>query len=140
MNRIKQLREKTGLQQKELAAALGVTQPTISDWEAGKKAPSSKSAAALADFFHVSIDYLLARTVSANVPGSAEDARRIEALMRDDGLDEVWQLREALRRDPDRRVLFNAAKNVRPEDILTAVRILDALKESNHEYRSRDDD
>jgi transcriptional regulator with XRE-family HTH domain len=61
MNRIKELREKKGLQQKELSIDLGVSQPTISDWESGRKQPSSKSAAKIADYFSVSLDYLLGR-------------------------------------------------------------------------------
>lgn len=63
MNRIKELREKIGLAQKALAADMDVTQPTISDWEAGRKTPSSNSAKRLADYFNVSMDYLLGRSV-----------------------------------------------------------------------------
>lgn len=61
MNRIKQLREKAGKQQKELAIDLGVSQPTVSDWESGRKIPSAKSTSKLADYFQVPIDYLLGR-------------------------------------------------------------------------------
>lgn len=61
MNRIKELREARNIEQKVLAIDLGVSQPTISDWENDKKQPSSKSAAKLADYFDVSIDYLLGR-------------------------------------------------------------------------------
>lgn len=61
MNRIKLLREARNIDQKVLAIDLGVSQPTISDWENGKKQPSSKSAAKIADYFNVSIDYLLGR-------------------------------------------------------------------------------
>jgi len=61
MNRIKELRESKGIQQKELALDLGVTQPTISNWELGIKIPSAKSTRKLADYFGVSVDYLLER-------------------------------------------------------------------------------
>lgn len=61
MTRVRELREAKGIQQKELAIDLGVTQPTISDWESGRKVPSAKSAQKLADYFGVSIDYLLGR-------------------------------------------------------------------------------
>ena len=47
------------MQQKELAIALKVSQPTISDWEAGRKQPSAKSTMRLASFFKVSVEYLL---------------------------------------------------------------------------------
>lgn len=61
MNRIKELREMAGKQQKELAIDLGVSQPTVSDWESGRKVPSAKSTSKLADYFQVPIDYLLGR-------------------------------------------------------------------------------
>lgn len=76
MNRIRELREKAGKQQKELAIDLGVSQPTVSDWESGRKIPSAKSTSKIADYFQVPIDYLLGReTVTdgppePSVPGS----------------------------------------------------------------------
>lgn len=59
MNRIRDLREKKGIEQKELAFDLKVSQPTISDWETGRKKPSNKSAINLASYFNVTLDYLL---------------------------------------------------------------------------------
>ena len=40
MNIVKELRKKAGIQQKELAIIIGVSRPTVSDWEANKKDPS----------------------------------------------------------------------------------------------------
>ena len=37
LNIIKELRKKKGIQQKELALVIGVAQPTVSEWESGKK-------------------------------------------------------------------------------------------------------
>lgn len=68
MNRIKELREKRGLPQKALAADLGVSQPTICDWESGRKIPSAKSTAKLADYFRVSTDYILGREDTNIIP------------------------------------------------------------------------
>ena len=39
MNIVKELRKKKGIQQKELALAVGVAQPTVSEWELNKKEP-----------------------------------------------------------------------------------------------------
>ena len=61
MSRIRELRERKGIPQKAFAADLGVTQPTVSDWESGRKVPSAKSTANIADYFGVSIDYVLGR-------------------------------------------------------------------------------
>ena len=59
MNRIKLLREEKELYQKDLAQLLGVTTPVINYYENEKRAISAKTASILADFFEVSIDYLL---------------------------------------------------------------------------------
>lgn len=69
MNKIKELREKYGLPQKAFAADIGVTQPTVSDWESGRKVPSAKSTAKIADYFGVTVDYILGREES-NVTGA----------------------------------------------------------------------
>lgn len=61
MIRLRELREAKGLQQKELAIDLRVSQPTVSDWESERKVPSAKNTQKLADYFGVSIDYLLGR-------------------------------------------------------------------------------
>lgn len=68
MNRIKLLREQHGIEQKQLAHDLGVSQPTISCWENGSKQPSSKSVYKLADYFDVSTDYLLGREDAKKAP------------------------------------------------------------------------
>ena len=59
MNRIKELREKYKIGQKVLASEIGVSQPTISDWEAERKTPSSKNIALIAKYFNESIEYVL---------------------------------------------------------------------------------
>jgi len=53
MNIIRELRKKKGIQQKELSIEIGVSQPTVSDWEKGKKDPSSESLKKLAEYFGV---------------------------------------------------------------------------------------
>ena len=42
MNIVKELRERNGMQQKELAILVGVSRPTVSEWEHGKKDPSGE--------------------------------------------------------------------------------------------------
>lgn len=60
--RLKELREKTGMSQYAFAAAFGVAQSTVGSWEAGKREPNFETTQRLADFFDVSVDYLLGRT------------------------------------------------------------------------------
>ena len=60
-NRIKELREARNLRQSDLASAVEIDQRTISNYETGKTNPDSYALIRLADFFEVSIDYLVAR-------------------------------------------------------------------------------
>jgi len=53
MNIVKELRKKKGIQQKELAICIGVSRPTVSEWESNKKDPSGERLKKLAEFFDV---------------------------------------------------------------------------------------
>lgn len=59
MNRLKELRKEKRLTQEELAKKINVTKLTISRWERGERVPKSDKAQQLADFFGVSVGYLL---------------------------------------------------------------------------------
>ncbi len=61
MNRIRELREKIGLRQIDVANETGIDQKTLSNYETEKTNPDSYALIKLADFFHVSIDYLVGR-------------------------------------------------------------------------------
>ncbi|WP_456366203.1 helix-turn-helix transcriptional regulator [Thermococcus sp.] len=55
-NRLRELREKRGLTQEELAEALGVTRQTIIAIEKGRYNPSLRLAFRMARFFNVKIE------------------------------------------------------------------------------------
>lgn len=57
--RIKKLRKEKGLTQKELANELNVSRPTITCYETGKRTPDKERLLEIANFFNVSVDYLL---------------------------------------------------------------------------------
>ena len=61
-NRLRDLREDRDLKQKQLADLLKVHQTTYSDYELGRLNIPISALHALADFYNVSIDYLLCRT------------------------------------------------------------------------------
>ena len=62
MNRIKELRKSAKLSQEELAEKFGVERATISRWENQKHDPSIADLVRLADYFNVTVDYLLGKT------------------------------------------------------------------------------
>lgn len=53
MNLVRELRKMAGMQQKEVAIAVGVSRPTVSEWEHGKKDPSGERLMNLAKLFDV---------------------------------------------------------------------------------------
>lgn len=57
--RIKQLREDSGMDQKELAKKVGILNASLSDYENDKSEPSLKNAMKLAEALGVSIDFLV---------------------------------------------------------------------------------
>ncbi|MBW8107761.1 MULTISPECIES: helix-turn-helix domain-containing protein [Streptococcus] len=59
MNRIKNLREKEEISQDQLAKILGVNLRTLQRWESGETSIRTKNATQLADYFGVSVGYLL---------------------------------------------------------------------------------
>lgn len=61
MQRLEELRKEKDLLQKDVASAVNHSITCISDWERGKREPSIDDLIRLADFFGVSIDYLVGR-------------------------------------------------------------------------------
>ena len=61
-SRMKQLRDNSGLSQKDIAALCKSSQATIAKFETGKALPSLKNALWYADYFNVSMDYICCRT------------------------------------------------------------------------------
>lgn len=62
MRRLKELRKKKHISQVGLAMALDMNQNSISRYENGEREADYKTLIAFADFFNVSVDYLLERT------------------------------------------------------------------------------
>ena len=61
MNKLKELRKAHKLSMKEFGKILGLSESTISLYEAGKREPDIKTLTKMADYFHVSVDFLLGR-------------------------------------------------------------------------------
>lgn len=59
--RLRMLRESKGISQEELALALSVSASAIGMYEQGRREPDHDKLRILADYFSVSIDYLLGR-------------------------------------------------------------------------------
>ena len=60
--RLKQLREERGVSQAAVSKVLGVSRYSIYAYEKGKSAPTLDGLVILADYFDVTLDYLLGRS------------------------------------------------------------------------------
>ncbi|MBQ6893687.1 MAG: helix-turn-helix transcriptional regulator [Clostridia bacterium] len=60
--RLRELRKSKGISQLKLALDLNTNQNTISRYETGEREPGISELIRIADYFDVSIDYLVGRT------------------------------------------------------------------------------
>lgn len=109
-----QLLQKYGLTAYKVAKEAGVTQTALSNWKTGKSTPTTKTLQKIADYFSVSIDYLMTGK-------ETEDSKYYLN-------DETAEMAQALFENKNLRVLFDAAKDATPEDLKTTYDMLMALK------------
>lgn len=62
IDRLKEIREDRDIKQKDIAKALGIHQQNYSRWELGIVKMPIEKYVELANFYHVSVDYLLGLT------------------------------------------------------------------------------
>lgn len=134
----KKLRKELDLTQGAVAEKLGVSKSTVAMWETGQRFPSPELYEQIADFFNVDIDYLYGRThVRQKVHFDSDGNRMVSA---DDAeryyLDpETAAIAQQIFEDPDLRLLFDAARDAKPEDLQLVQNMLKALKrKENPEY------
>ena len=109
--KIIELRKIKGWTQDDLAEAADLHRVTIAKYELGKTEPKAKSLEKLAKALDVDASVILGNSIT-------------------DEEKEIWELREKLRRDPERHILFSLAKDASIDDVRRAVAIIDALKQT----------
>lgn len=109
--RIRALRQQRNLNQEQLAELANLNRVTIAKYESGRVEPGAQALARIADAMDVTVDEILGRKESET---KQEDS-------------DVLALREQLRRDPNTRILFDAAMKAKPEHIRAAVAVLESF-------------
>lgn len=66
-NRLRQLRKSKGYTQIRVQMETGIKQALLSKYENGERIPPTETLLKLADFYRVSVDYLLCRTDNPQV-------------------------------------------------------------------------
>lgn len=77
MIQIKELRSRYKISQQKLADAIHVSRSTVAMWETGASEPDTEKLKMLAEFFSVSVDYLLGlESVKKEIPaaGNSDEA------------------------------------------------------------------
>ena len=98
--KLKELREKKGISQAELANVLDVAQQTVASWEKEKSSPNYDILQNIADYFHVTTDELLGR----EKPEYFIDK-------------ETARIANEMKERPELKTLFDASRKMTPEDI-----------------------
>lgn len=88
--RLRKLRNEKKFTQKDVASFLNISDRTIGYYESGQRNPDPETLQKLADFFDVSVDYLLGRTDIKNPEESTIDDE-ISKIMKDLGPDITMQ-------------------------------------------------
>lgn len=109
--RLKELRKRRGLSQAALADRLNMSKSTIGMYETGDISPSIEALNSIADYFNVSISYLMGEETGSTYYMAPEAAEMAQELFS----------------RPELKVLFDASKNASKEDIEAVAAILDRM-------------
>ena len=126
--KVAELMEKNGLRISDVARATGVPYSTFTDWKAGRYVPKYDKLQKIADFFGVSVDYLL----SENPDTDDTPVQKIEQPVYYTNPDTAKKAQE-LFDDPKYRVLFDAAEGSDPDDLQMAADLLLRLKQTRRD-------
>ena len=111
--------EQHGVRTADVSKATGIAQPTFTAWKKGNYTPKADKLRLIADYFGVSVDYLMTgkdteKTSTSGTPYYFDDA--------------TAQTAQELMTNPGLRVLFDSAKDCTPDDLKMATALLERLK------------
>lgn len=92
--RLKELRKKNGITQIDFAKAFNISTGTIGNWETGAREPDTQTLLKIANYFGVTVDYLLGESDTPDKPSktTVDESDIKVALFGGDGevTDEMW--------------------------------------------------
>jgi transcriptional regulator with XRE-family HTH domain len=118
---ISNIRKSKNLTQEELAKALNISRASLGMYETDKRNPDPDMLKKFANFFDVSIDYLL------DMPDSEMNIQQISEAVKDDPeLLEFWDM---LKNREDLQILFKQTKKLDEKGIQQIIRIIKAIED-----------
>lgn len=115
------LLKQRGVTAYKVSKATGIASSTFSDWKNGRSTPKQDKLQKIADYFGVSVDYL--------VTGKEKQGDEKYYVN-----DETAAMAQKLFENKELRVLFDAASDAKPEDLKTTYDLLMALKRKERGY------
>ena len=112
---LKFLRNREGYSQSELAKKLGISKSAVSMYELGNRQPDFKTLDNIANLFNVDMNFLLGKSVSENEVQHYHD-------------EDARDFANFLFENPEYRVLFDASRKVRKEDIGFVKELMDRIQ------------
>lgn len=114
----KKLCEKNGVSSADVARATGVAKATLSEWKKGTYRPKADKLQKIADYFGVSLDYLM----TGQHPEQTSTSGKAYYFS-----DETAQMAQEMYENEDLRVLFRNARKMPPEDLAALKTMTEAL-------------
>lgn len=102
-DRLKQLRSEKGVLQRELADYLNVSRVTITQYENGSRSPDDETKKKIAEYFNVSLDYLMGFSDIRNPYTNNINEEELTP--------EEIELLETIKNDPELSILFHDLKS-----------------------------
>lgn len=136
---LKRIRKSKGLSQQDLADKLNTSKQVISRYERGERDPKTDMLFKLSDALDVNPWDLMGWDYSVEDGHSIGPEWTEWKKARSDDDDEMWTLREEMRRDPNRKALLQLARNGTAQDVRQAMALIDALRATNPDFYDGDD-
>jgi len=116
------LKEKNGVNDFAVSKATGIAPATMSDWKNGRTEPKIDKLQKIADYFNVSIEYLMTGKDTEKVSDSGKKYYFS---------DETAELAQRAFEDKSTRILMDATRDLKPDDMKMVIDLAMRLKGTN---------
>ena len=115
-----QLCQRKGVTVYQVCRATGIPSSTMSDWKSGRSVPKLEKMMMIADYFGVSLDYLVTGKETEHEPYYRDPESR--------------EIADFLFQNPQYKTLFSAVRDVPEEDLKMVQDLLERLKPKDNNY------